>query len=202
MSTTTSSTDLRSSLRSFALVYIRFLKHPVQEIRSLPDWSWKNQILNQVLVTATTGGIAGFLKSSILGVAQGIVLVPLITAFTILVATLFFYFFFQVFAGTTLHFRRLMELIFFANIPFFIFQTVAHWFPPISLFGLSMAALLMIVGLCDNFQLERRLVIRTVAAVYILFLAIWAWTRIEALRFESHLEKGMDTSAPEIELGK
>lgn len=197
----TAHSGFSNSIRQFALVYLRFLKNPMAEIRHLPDWSWRNQILNQLVVTAATGAASGLLQKNALSIIQGIILVPIITAITIFVATLFFYFFFQVFGGVTLPFRRLMELIFFANIPFFIFQTVTHWFPPISIFGLAISGLLMIVGLCDNFQLQRRMVIRTVAGVYALFVLVWAWSRFEATKSETRLNRDLE-SVPAIELGK
>lgn len=189
----------RSELQAFVSVYIRFLTHPIREVRNLPNWGWRHQILNQLLVTSATGLASGFLQGSLITVLQGLLFVPLITAFTISVATLFFYFFFQIFAGVTLDFRRLMELIFFANVPFFVFQTVSHWFPPINLFGLAFSGILMIVGLCEIFHLKRALVIRTVIGVYALFLVVWLWSRMDALKTEDRLNR---IDIPHVELGK
>ncbi|PWU21938.1 MAG: hypothetical protein C5B49_01870, partial [Bdellovibrio sp.] len=183
----------QTDLRQYIKVYQRFLSHPVREIRSLPDWSWRELFFNQVALTSATGAIAGFLKTSILSVAQGMIVVPVITSVTILVGSLFFYFLFQIMAGQTLPFRKLIELMFFANIPFFIFQTVAYFFPPISLFGLAMSAMLLIVGFVENFQLERKIVIRTIVGVYALFILVWLWSRIEALRFESKIDRSIDS---------
>lgn len=197
---TTTTLDPREILKNFAAVYVRYLRNPVQEIRNLPDWSWRDLVVNQVIVTAATGALSGILKGSFLSIIQGLIVVPIITAVTITVATLFFYFVFQILAGTTLHYRRLTELIFFANIPFFIFSTVSHWFPPASLFGLAMAGFLMIVGLCENFQLQRRLVLRTVIGVYLLFLLVWIWGRMDAMRVQSRMEKTIE--APAVELGQ
>lgn len=200
MADTTAGTNIGNTIREFAGVYIRYLKNPMQEIRRLPDWSWKFLIINQLVVTAALGAISGLMQRNVLSIFQGLIVVPIITAFTIFVGALFFYFFFQVFGGVTLTFRRLMELLFFANIPFFIFQTVSHWFPPINLIALAFAALLTIVGLCDNFQLERKMVIRTVAGVYVLFLAVWAVQYLAISKSQSKLNTEFE--APEIELGK
>lgn len=201
MTGTTVNASFGNSIREFAMVYIRFLRNPMQEIRHLPNWSWKNQLINQLFITACLGAVGGLLQLNALLIIQGIIIVPIITAITIFVGTLFFYFFFQVFGGVTLAFRRLMELLFFANIPFFIFQTVSHWFPPINVFGLAFSGILMIVGLSDNFQRERKMVIRTVAGVYVLFLIVWGWTRFDAMRSETRLNKTLE-STPAIELGK
>ncbi len=190
-----------NSIRQFAMVYLRFLKNPVQEIRHLPNWSLRDQVINQVIVTAVSGALSGVMQRSFLSIIYSAITVPILAGITIFVATLFFYFFFQVFGGVTLAFRRLMELMFFANIPFFIFMTVAHLFPPIIGIAMAFSAILIVVGLCDNFQLERKMVIRTVAGVYALFVIVWAWTWFDAQKSELRMNRTLESS-PAVELGK
>lgn len=192
--------DFSPPVQEYVRVFIRYIQNPVREIRSLPDWSWRNFLIFHLAITAATGTLTGVLRAQVLSVLYGAIVGPLLTGVTLAVASLFFYFYFQVFAGQTLSFRRISLIVFFANIPFFIFQMVAHWFPPISLIGLAFAGLILIVGFTDNFKLDRKLVTKMVATVYILFLILWVWSRFDASQFETALERRMD--APPVTLGQ
>lgn len=193
-------TDLSPPFQEFIRVFLRYIKNPVREIQHLPDWSWRNLLIFIVGFTAATGAAAGLLRAQVLSVFYGALIVPVMTGLTILIASLFFYFFFQVFAGQTLSFRKITTIVFFANIPFFIFQMVSHWFPPISLIGLAFAGLILIVGFTENFRIDRKLITRVVAGTYLLFVLMWVWSRFDVSEFESALERRMD--APEVILGQ
>lgn len=192
--------ELSPPIQEFIRVFIRYIKNPVREIQHLPDWSWRDLILFQVAFTAATGVGSGLLRAQVHSILYGALIVPIMTGLTIAVGSLFFYFYFQVFLGRTLSFRRISTIVFFANIPFFIFQMVSHWFPPISLVGLAFAGLILIVGFTENFKLERQKVSRMIFAVYVLFLLLWVWSHFDAQKFESALEQRMN--APEVILGQ
>ena len=91
--------------------------------------------------------------------------------------------------------------VFFANIPFFIFQIVSSHIPPINLVGLAFAAVLLIVAFVDNFQLPKKFITRLMAVLYILFLVAWVWGRVE-----NRLDKTFKTDGlkdyPEVRLGE
>lgn len=192
--------ELSPPIQEFIRVFIRYIKNPVREIQHLPDWSWRDLIIFQIAFTAATGAASGLLRAQVLTVFYGALIVPIMTGLTIAVGSLFFYFYFQVFLGQTLSFRRITAIVFFANIPFFIFQMVSHWFPPISLVGLAFAGLILIVGFTENFKLDRKKVSRMVFGIYAIFLLLWVWSRFDAQEFESALERRMD--APEVILGQ
>lgn len=188
----------RSSLETNIRHLIQYLKNPIAGIQSLPNWTWPELFFYQLALTSATGALAGLVQSSFLSTLHGLVIIPIITAILIAVGALFFYFFFQVFAGVTLSLRRVMTLIFFANIPFFIFQIMAYWFPPISLVGLAFTGLILITGFIEVFQLNRRLVIRTVVLVYALFALVWLWSRLDAANFERSMNQSLQ--APPVHL--
>lgn len=187
-------------IRASIDLFISYMRNPIQGIRHLPDWSWPELIIHQLIITAATGALAGFVQSSFLSTLHGLVIIPLITAVLISVSGLFFYFFFQIFAGRTLSLRKIMTLIFFANVPYFIFQTISFWFPPVSLIGLAFTGLILITGLVDGFDLPRRLVARTVISLYLLFMLVWLLSRIDAINFERSMDN--ELKAPPVELGQ
>lgn len=194
--------------RLFSAEYIRnslrlltdYLRNPILGIQRLPEWGWDELLFHVIAFTAVTGSIAGLVQSSVGNILYGLLIIPLVTFVLILVGGFFFYFFFQVFAGRTLSLRKIMTLIFFANIPFFIFQTVAVYFPPISLIGLAFTGFILITGFTSVFGLERRLVSRTILLVYAMFALVWLWSRLDAINFEKSMNQSL--KAPPVQLGE
>lgn len=168
-----------------------YLRNPIQGIQNLPDWSWLEIFFHVTLFTAAMGAIAGVVQSSFTSVFYGLLIIPLITLILIFVGAFFFYYFFQVFASRSLQFRKIVILIFFANIPFFIFQTISEFFPPISLIGLAFTGFILIAGFTTQFGLDRRMVARSVILIYALFMLVWLWSRIDAMNFEKSMNQSL-----------
>lgn len=191
-----SSARLKQSFHIFA----RFLRNPITGIQTIPDWSWPELIIHQLVFTAAAGALAGLVQSSFMSVLHGLILIPFITSILIAVGSLFFYFFFQVFAGQTLPIRKIMTLIFFANIPFFIFQIAAYWLPAITLVGLAFTGMILITGFVEKFGLERKLVFRTIILVFAMFALVWLWSRLDAMDFDRAMTHSL--KAPPVQLGE
>jgi len=184
---------------------ISFLKHPIQEIARVPNWSWTELVFVQVCLTAATGALTGLVSRSFLGVLSGIFLTPILTMVTIAGSALFFYYVFQIFARQTLPFRRLVTVVFFANLPFFLLQVLSSLVPPISLIGFAFSGVILAVGLIDNFQLPRQLVIRVTSLVFVTIFCIWIWGRFESRRMDQpwrQEKSNAEGSAPEVKLGE
>lgn len=184
--------------RSLQLL-VSYMRNPIQGIRNLPDWSWGELLVHMLLFTGATGALAGLVQSSFMSTLHGLLLVPIITGILISVSGLFFYFFFQVFAGRTLSLRKILTVIFFANLPFFVFQTISYWFPPVSLIGLAFTGLILITGFVDVFDLPRKLVAKTLILLYLLFMLIWLMSRLDTIDFERSMNDSL--KAPRVELG-
>lgn len=180
---------------------ISYLKHPIREIRQVPNWSWPELAVAQLTATAATGAVTGLVNRSVIGVVTGLILTPILTLVTIAVSSLFFYYLFQILAGQTLPFRRLATVVFFANLPFFIFQILSGLVPPISLIGFAFTAVILIVGFVENFQLPRKLVVRLIAGIYLAIFLVWVWGRWDSLRIERTWQPETVT-APEVHLGQ
>jgi hypothetical protein len=172
------------------------------EIKHLPDWDWRRLLFLQISVTAATGAMAGLIDKKIsLSILVGLITMPMLTLITLMVATLFFYYCFQIFAAKTISIRKLFTVILFANIPYFIFQVLAGYVPPISLIGLAFAGILLLVGFVENFQLDKKLVIRIIGSLYALIFCLWIWEQISSSRWEKSWNSER-YDAPEVELGK
>lgn len=186
---------LQNSLR----ILIGYLRNPIQGIQSLPDWSWPELLFHIAAFTAATGFVSGLVQTSFTSTLYGLIMIPIISVILILIGAGFFYYFFQIFAGRSLSVRKMVTLIFFANIPFFIFQIASEFFPPISLIGLAFTGFILIAGLTTQFDLPRRLVARSVILIYALFMVVWVWSRLDAIRFEKSMNESL--RAPPVYLG-
>lgn len=184
-------------------VLLTYIKHPIQQIKYLPDWHWPKLILVQAAFTAVCGALAGLLEEKIIfSVIAGLISMPFITLVTVAVSSLFFYYCFQIFADKTVSFRKLFTIVFFANIPHFIFQIASGYLPPVILVGLAFTALLLVVAFTEHFVVEKKLVIRIIAALYAIFFVIWIIGRINSSRIENEWGSDIKIEAPEVELGK
>lgn len=180
---------------------LRYLRHPLVEIKNLPDWSWRRIMIVHVTITMMLGLLTGLLTFSKLSVLFGLIVMPVLTLILILVSCFFFYYAFQIFAEKTVSFRALYLMILLANIPFFIFQIGAHYFIFLQVIGLAFSAFILTVGFVEVFGLNRKLVLRLIGGLFALVLAIWLWGRIDGSRLDKSM-KSDDFEAPEVHLGQ
>lgn len=170
-------------------------------MKHLPKWEWRRIIFAQILITAASGALSGLIHRSIGSIIWNMIQTPILTFITTFVSSLFFYYTFQIFNERIIDFKMLFTTVLFANIPFFIFQIISGFFPPILLIGLAFSAFLMIVGFVENFQLPRRFVARLIAGLYVLFVATYglAWWSMSKSNERWH---SRSDDAPEVHLGE
>lgn len=161
-----------------------YLRHPVEKIKHLPDWSWTVLLITLIVVSMVSGVITGLVPPNFFRVMGGIIISPLVGITTTFIGSLFIYYYFQVYEKRTCSLRKIFTLVLFANIPFFIFQVGSELIPPITLVGFAFTALLMAVGLTENFQMEKRRSIRLVTILFGIVFILWLWNRIDISRLE------------------
>lgn len=167
------------------LQYIfEYLKQPIERIKVLPNWSWPALIITLVCLSMVSGVITGLIPPNFFRIMGGLIISPLVSAATTFVGALFIYYYFQVYEKQTHSFRKIFTLLIFANIPFFIFQIGSEIIPPITLVGFAFTALLMAVGLTENFHLEKRKSIRLVTILFAIVFVLWLWNRIDMSRLD------------------
>lgn len=163
------------------LLYIfNYIKNPIHEITRLPNWNWLHLIILLYGISFISGLCAGFLPPNPYRILSGIILFPIMALVMNGLTSLFIYYFFQVFKGMTHSFRKVFTLVFFANIPFYLFEMGSEMLPPITLIGFAFTAFILIVGLVANFSLEKKIAIRLVGGVYTVILLLWIYNRISA----------------------
>ncbi|WP_413561077.1 Yip1 family protein [Bdellovibrio sp. HCB209] len=161
---------------------IDFLRHPVQKIKSLPDWKWSTLLITIIVIAMISGVISGLVPPNIYRIGAGIIFAPFIAVVMTWLGGVFIYYYFQVFEKRTCSLRKIFTLILFSNIPFFIFQAGSELIPPITLVGFAFTALLMAVGLTENFAMEKRRSLRLVTILFAIVFFLWLYNRIEVAR--------------------
>lgn len=156
---------------------IEFVKNPVQGISILPDWNWPSVLTIQVLLALASGILSGLLKLNFYRVLYGIFLMPVVTTVSALLLALFLYYYFQFFENKTESYRKIFILVILSSIPFYVFQIISEYFAPISLIGFAFTALLAIVGLCENFNVEKKRAYIISGGLFVLVLVAWFTNR-------------------------
>lgn len=104
-----------------------------------------------------------------------------------LVMATFLYYYFQVFERRTCSLRKLYTMVMLAAIPFYIFQTISDLIWIITPVGFAFMAFITVVGLVENFGMQKKRAIRLVATILVLTMLVWTWNRIDVSRLERSL---------------
>lgn len=152
---------------------LEFIKRPIQKIGQLPDWNWTSIFTVQILLSIASGILAGLIKLNVYRIAAGIFLMPIISTIGALLLSLFIYYYFQFFENRSESYRKIFILVILSSIPFYLFQILSEYLPLISIIGFAFTSFLAIVGLCENFKMERKRAYILVGMLFILVLATW-----------------------------
>lgn len=151
-----------------------FIKNPVLKITEIPSWDWTSLIIVQITFAVVSGLLAGAIKLNVLRALSGLFLMPIVSTVSSMLLTTFFYYYFQFFENRTESYRRIFAFVTLASIPFYIFQIASEYFPPVTLVGFGFTSLLCVVGLTENFQVERRRSFQIAVFLFLLVLVTWA----------------------------
>lgn len=167
----------KNQLHSLFSYLVALVRNPIQEIQRLPNIEWKTLLIFQFCLSFTSVILSNLLAPFSISIAH--VIVSLVASWVaISLASLFFYYFFLTLYERKLPFIKIFSLVLFAHIPFAIFHLAAYFFPPADLIGIGISALLMIVGLVENFQIPKKLATQLMILCYSFFLVYWVYQLI------------------------
>ncbi len=175
--------DMVSILKSL----FTFLKNPIAEIGNIPTWSMTLILVIQVAIALGSGFLASLINFSVHHdfLIAVIFLRPIFAIFLNILMSLFLYYFFQIFEHKTVSFQKLSTNVLFAFLPFFVFLIASEIFKPIILLGFAIAALVLVVGLTENFSLERKKALRLMGIIYATVLASYLWYKLDLRHIET-----------------
>jgi Na+/alanine symporter len=175
---------------------LRFMKHPLRGVASLPEWSWTRLLWLQAACAAVSGLLAALTKPNPFAILGGLILTPFISTMMVCLLTAFLYYYFQVFEKRTVKASKLFTLAVFASLPFFIFQIASSLVPPVTLVGFAFSSMLLAVGLSETFLMEKRRAIRLAAILFSVVVLVWIGNKISLYRMDRNA--GASTAAPAV----
>lgn len=162
--------DLPQFLRIFFLDPIGTMRRPLV-------LTWPAIISLVVSAAAISGAVVGALGHNVSDFLLGLFLFPVTSLMITLVFSFFIYYFFSLFRSTFLEFQRLVTLVAVALLPYFLLHSVSGLLSPIDLIGFALAMLLLVVGLVEQFDLDRRVCAKLMTGIAAAFFIIWSITQ-------------------------
>lgn len=175
---TNSGLDKINELKKDFLFILHYLKNPLVEIKSHLSWSWQKSAFYYAVISVAAGFVNGLIPPNIYNIAFGLLFMPVITFVTSHILAGFFYYYFQVFEKRMVGFLEIFHIVILANIPFLLIHTLSSLIAPITLIGLAFSALLMIIGLTDKLNLNKKKSIQLVSLLYLMIFAVWIWEKL------------------------
>lgn len=167
-------------IKSIIQFLINYIKHPVKYITEIPDWNLPSLFFIQVSVAIISGVLAGVLKMNLYRVANGLILMPIVSTISSLLLTALLYYYFQFLENRTENFKKLFSLVIIASIPFYLFQIISEYFSPIAMVGFTFTSALLVVGLNEVFKVEKKRCYQLVGALFALVLITWIGNKISS----------------------
>lgn len=184
----------RAKLNDCVATLIRYLKNPVQTMRTLPDWDWIQLGAFHGAIAATCGVIAGLVTLRFAKIFSGLILFPISTSILVMIVSGFFYYTFLFVFNRELSFRRVVTVVVFANIPNLVLSIAVGYLPPLSILAVGVSSALLIVGLVEVSNVSRKSIMKLVGLLFGLYCVFWIYGVISSSQEKSSIK---DMATPE-----
>jgi hypothetical protein len=171
---------IRSEVISFYASLPRFAKGPVKYLKNIPDIEWFSAFFIHGSLAMAAGFLAGVLEQNILNMIFGMIVLPITATLFCLCLTVFFYYTLILFYQIQLEPRKVYVVVFLSSTPFLFLHPLSGLVPLTNLIGMTMASLLLIVGLVETFELSLGRAAKLVGIVYLAFVAVWIFQKLAA----------------------
>ena len=175
------------------------VRNPVESIKRIPSIDFSSLLIFQFLLCAGSVVFSNLLAPYAINI--GTIIITIIASFIGLSLTsLFFYYFFLILFGRELSFRSLFTLVLFAHIPFALFHLLYYYFPVADLMGMGFSAILMIVGLTENYNVPKKAATRLMSSLYAVFFIFWVFKTISVYNITEHAKpQNLDAIEREVQ---
>ncbi len=184
----------RAKLNDCVATLFRYLRNPVQAMRTLPDWDWVQLGAFHGAIAATCGVASGLITLRISKTISGLIVFPISTTILVMIVSGFFYYTFLFVFGRELSFRKLVTVVVFANIPNLVLSIAAGYLPPMAIVATGVASSLLIVGLVELTDVGRKSIMKLVGLLFGLYCVFWIYGAISSSREKNSMK---DMATPE-----
>lgn len=192
-------------LRAKEVLYFmpHYLKNPHEGIKKVPSWDWWTIIILEVILGITTGVLSGLVSRHILAILGGLIVGPIMNLIVSAVVAGLMYYSSLFILKTELDFKKLFTVIVLAKIPSQLLSVVTPIAKPITLICIIMAAFLLIVGLVENFLLDKKKVTKIVGSLAGILILFWLYAVIieatgSKIKVQEYTPESLDQISKEI----
>lgn len=158
--------ELLGFLRVYILDPIHNIKHP-------PGIHWQSGVVFIFAMNIIFGVVRALLSHSILNAILGLVITPVLAVVLMTLTTLFLMYFFKLVIHRDVPFQTLFVILLVAYIPGALFFFGSLLYAPLFVLGVAVTAALIVVGLVENLNIPKKLVIKLVVTGGVLVLIFW-----------------------------
>lgn len=179
--------NTRADLISLTRYFLKFLRSPIDTIKAMPNSHFISLLIFQEILSAVFGAMAGLLSSQSWHIWIWIIALPLVTLIiggligSVLLVT------FKLYLRRDESFEKIYRLVFVSIIPFIVFFPILSFLPPLFLVCCLLSALLLIVGLVENFHVPQKVAIRIIGLMSLVFVVLWIFNQIQSQEGLSNL---------------
>ena len=195
--------QLRAELSDLIRFLPRYVRNPVEAIRTSPDWTWPALLSLQVGMAIVSGTLVGLSSGKFINFILGLLVFPVTCLLAASLVSFFIHSYFALFHARTLERRRLFGIVVLATLPYLILNVFSEFVAPVRLIGFAATCFLLVVGLNEHFKIPKQLLARLVGGIYLVFFVIWAVFQYQATQRAEKLEdirapKTLDTLEGEV----
>ncbi len=165
--------QIKKELTEFAPYLKNFIRRPMTEVRKIPKLSLPSSLIFLGAASLISGFLSGLLMFSPFTAIFGGLFMPFAAGISSGLLTFFIYYFFYLFFSTELSLEKLFNLVVICSIPFLVFNIAAGVVPLVEIFAYAFSAMLLAVGLVENFGLPKKIVLRLVGGIFLALLLVW-----------------------------
>lgn len=160
-----------SDIKFLSAFVLNFLKNPIIGMKNAPNLDWGQVLLLQGGLSLISGVLAGLVTGNFLFVIWGLLFFPPLALIVSFLASLSLHYLILFFFQKEFAIRQTFILLVLANIPFLILRILSRLFNTIDLVGFVIVGFLLVVGIVENYHLEKRKVIKLVF-YFVLFICL------------------------------
>ncbi len=170
--------DIKGRTKEILKFLPAYLKNPVEGIKRVPSWDWPTVILLEILFSAATGFLTGIVARHFLSVVAGLILAPIMGLILSFIISGVVYYACLFILRTEVEFRRIFVIVVLAKIPSQILGILTPLIKFVTFGSIIVTALLLIVGISENFMLERKKVSQIIGTVAGFALLYFLYTMV------------------------
>jgi hypothetical protein len=171
----------KENLHKIKSYLILFFKNPFQQIQNMPNWQWADNLIVISIFHLVALALQFLLAAPTLATIPDILLSAIPTLFVVtcfyLIISGFLYYAFYFFLKK-IPLLKIFTLLVLAHLPGVFIAIFSQYLAFIQVIAFSVTALLFTVGICENVNVPKNIVIKIVALFYGVYLINWLITMI------------------------